>query len=170
LIRMRHVFERFSMEDGLTVLERCSELLNDDAYILITVPDLRIFVDLYYSRSLHTMPGFKEWALTRIPAKAPKVFTSPFFTHSVPHQQCLWRYDEEDLRFQLDRTEKFKNIQRLSLVNPLSNIPFTHNRPHEDLCILAESVMQQAVRYPSILPSRFSYRMKFLFKSLLHKS
>lgn len=138
LIRMQHVFEHFSMEDGLKVLERCSDLLDHNGYLLITVPDLRIFVTRYRCRNLQSMLGFKEWALTRIPADSPESFFFSIFTHSVPNQQHLWCYDEEGLKFQLSRTGKFKNIRRISLFNSLSDIPFTHNRPDEDLCILAQ--------------------------------
>src|SRR3954471_304638 len=44
LIRMQHVFEHFSMEDGFKALETCSCLLNENGYLLMTVPDLKIFI------------------------------------------------------------------------------------------------------------------------------
>jgi len=138
LIRMQHVFEHLTIEDGLIGLEKCWELLNEGGYLLITVPDLNIFIDEYRNGTLHTMDSFKDWALTRIPKDAPESFYFSIFTHSVLHQQHMWCYDEEGLKFQLSRTGKFKNIKRLSVFHPLAGVPFTHNRPLEDLCILAQ--------------------------------
>ena len=138
LIRMQHVFEHLTMEDGLKGLINCSDLLNEDGYLLITVPDLNIFIDEYRNGSLHTMPTFSDWARTRVPADAPESFYFSIFSHSVPHQQHMWCYDEEGLIYQLQRSKRFKNIKRLSVFSPLAKIPFTHNRPLEDLCILAQ--------------------------------
>jgi predicted SAM-dependent methyltransferase len=137
LIRMQHVFEHFSMEDGLDILDKCHDMLNDEGYLLISVPDLKIYVKNYLKRSLHTM-SYREWALRRIPAEAPQSFYFSIFTHSMPYEAHLWCYDEEGLKYQLSRKGKFRNIKRLSLFDPLSEIPFTHNRPDEDLCILAQ--------------------------------
>ncbi len=138
LIRLQHVFEHFAPEDGLKVLEKCALLLNEDGYLLMTVPDLKIFVHRYQSAALQGLRSFKGWAETRIPANAPQSFYFSIFTHSVAHQQHLWCYDEEGIRYQLSQTGKFKNAEKLSLLNPLSAIPFTHNRPDEDLCLLAQ--------------------------------
>ncbi len=138
LVRMQHVFEHLTLEDGLIGLGKCWELLNEGGYLLITVPDLNIFINEYRNGTLHTMDSFKDWALTRIPKDAPESFYFSIFTHSVLHQQHVWCYDEEGLIYQLNRTGKFKNIRRLSVFHPLARIPFTHNRPLEDLCILAQ--------------------------------
>ena len=44
LIRMQHVFEHFTFEEGGMVLEKCHRLLNPGGQLLITVPDLSRFV------------------------------------------------------------------------------------------------------------------------------
>src|SRR5688572_9658543 len=40
LIRMQHIFEHFTFEEGNQVLLNCSELLKKGGYVVITVPDL----------------------------------------------------------------------------------------------------------------------------------
>jgi predicted SAM-dependent methyltransferase len=132
-------FEHFSVEDGLKVLNICYNLLADDGYILITVPDLKVYIKGYLNKTLDSVPfSFKDWATRRIPENAPQSFYFSIFAYSMPYESHLWCYDEEGLKFQLARTGKFKNIRRLSLFDPLSDIPFTHNRPEEDLCVLAQ--------------------------------
>lgn len=137
-IRMQHVFEHFTLEDGLVVLENCYKLLNSKGYLLITVPDLEIFIKRYRYNCLALDWPFTNWAHTRIPQGAPQSMYFSIYTHSVLHERHLWCYDKEGLAYQLTRSGKFKSIQRLSLFNPLASIPFSHNRPLEDLCMLAQ--------------------------------
>lgn len=139
-IRMQHVFEHFTLEDGKVVLDNCYKLLKENGFLLITVPDLKIFIKRYQRECLDKYWSFKDWAETRIPSNSPQSFYFSIFSHSVPYQSHLWCYDEKGLKFLLETYTEFKNIKKLTLFNALSSIPFTHNRPLEDLCILAQKV------------------------------
>lgn len=46
--------------------------------------------------------------------------------------------DYEGLEYQLMSSGEFKNIRELKLNDPLANNPFTHNRPEEDVCAIAQ--------------------------------
>ncbi|GAB3544091.1 class I SAM-dependent methyltransferase [Spirosoma fluminis] len=135
LIRMQHVFEHFSPEDGLIALNNCANLLNPDGYILISVPDLRKYIGFYLTNQIRNN---YDWALNRIKKDSPNSFYFSVFTHSVQHERHEWCYDAEGLIYQLERTKKFKAIRELTLTDELANIPFTHNRPNEDVCVLAQ--------------------------------
>lgn len=135
LIRMQHVFEHFTPEDGLKVLENCSKLLKTDGYILISTPDLNKFIGMYLNSEIR---NYYDWAKERIDVDSPDSFYFSIFTHSVMHEKHEWCYDAKGLIYQLEKSGKFKNIQELSLDNELANIPFTHNRPIEDVCVLAQ--------------------------------
>ena len=135
-IRMQHVFEHFTPEDGLSVLNNCARLLNPDGYILITTPDLKKYVHLYLSGKINE--NF-DWALNRVEKDSPNSFFFSVFSHSLLHESHLWCYDAEGLIYQFERTGKFKNIRELTLNDELANIPFTHNRPNEDVCVLAQA-------------------------------
>jgi hypothetical protein len=140
LIRMQHVFEHFTMEDGLIALENSYKMLNSKGYLLISIPDLNIFVKRYRHKNLHSNWSFAEWARTRIPEDAPQCFYFSVFSHSVLYQPHLWCYDKEGLIYQLNKSGKFINIKRIRLFDNLCNIPFTHNRPLEDLCLLSQKI------------------------------
>ncbi|GAB3513197.1 hypothetical protein GCM10027341_54910 [Spirosoma knui] len=135
LIRMQHVFEHFSPEDGLIALKNCANLLNPDGYILISVPDLRKYIGFYLTDQIRNN---YDWALNRIKKDSPNSFYFSVFTHSVQHERHEWCYDAEGLIYQLERTKKFKAIRELALTDELANIPFTHNRPNEDVCVIAQ--------------------------------
>jgi predicted SAM-dependent methyltransferase len=135
LIRMQHVFEHFTPEDGLKVLDNCAKLLNKDGYILISTPDLRKYVHLYLTDRIKE--NF-DWALNRIDKNSPNSFYFSIFSHSMLHEKHEWCYDAEGLIYQLNRTNKYKNIAEISLSDNLANIPFTHNRPNQDVCVLAQ--------------------------------
>lgn len=135
LIRMQHVFEHFTPEAGKTVLENCAKLLNKDGYVLISTPDLKKYIEFYLSGQIRD--NYK-WALNRIPQDSPNSFYFSIFSHSLPFEKHEWCYDAEGLIYQLERSGKFKNIRELTLEDELSNIPFTHNRPNEDVCIIGQ--------------------------------
>lgn len=63
-IRMQHVFEHFTIEDSQTVLKNCHRLMNDDGYLLITVPNLKVYVDRYRRNCLDVSWIFPD-GLTR---------------------------------------------------------------------------------------------------------
>lgn len=136
LIRMQHVFEHFSPEEGVKVLQNVFDLLNPGGYLLITVPDLKVFIRRYKYGLLHYNWSFNDWALTRIAQDAPQSFYFSVFTHSVPHQSHQWCYDKEGLKYQIKKSINTASLQFLSVFHPLASIPFTHNRPLEDLCVL----------------------------------
>ena len=135
LIRMQHVFEHFSPEDGLAVLNNCAHLLNPDGYLLISTPDLRKYIGFYLTDQIRNN---YDWALNRVKKESPNSFYFSVFTHSVRHERHEWCYDAEGLIYQIKQIEKFKNIKEIKLTDSLANIPFTHNRPNEDVCVLAQ--------------------------------
>lgn len=134
LVRMQHVFEHFTPEDGIRVLGNCAKILKPDGYILITTPDLKRFVHMYLAGTISD----NEWALNRINKNSPASFYFSIFAHSMLYEQHKWCYDAEGLLYQLNATDKFKNMRELPLNDELSNIPFTHNKPGEDVCVIAQ--------------------------------
>lgn len=148
LVRMQHVFEHFSFEVGPLILASCARLLRPGGLLLLTVPDLRIYVKSYLSRRYS--PLFTEFASGRVGTDAPSSSYFSVFAHSFGYadvhghhkyrDEHRWCYDFEGVKHQLDRTGQFTKARRLGLFNPLSIIPFTHNRPHEDLCVVAERI------------------------------
>lgn len=135
LIRMQHVFEHFSPENGLVVLHNCARLLNPGGYLLISTPDLKKYISFYLSNQIRSN---YDWALNRIKKESPNSFYFSVFTHSVQHERHEWCYDAEGILYQLQLTGKFKNSREIVLTDELANIPFTHNRPNEDVCVLAQ--------------------------------
>ncbi|WP_169921741.1 methyltransferase domain-containing protein [Spirosoma rigui] len=135
MIRMQHVFEHFTPEAGLTVLANCAKLLNKDGYVLISTPDLRKYVEFYLSGQIRE--NF-DWALNRISKDSPNSFYFSIFSHSLPFEKHEWCYDAEGLIYQLNRSGKFDHIRELALGDELTTIPFTHNRPNEDVCVIAQ--------------------------------
>jgi hypothetical protein len=88
---------------------------------------------------------FVDFARVRIPKGAPSSFLFGLHVHQGgyaakinPGDAHKWLYDYDGLRFQIERSGFFTNVQRLGLLHPDANIPFTHNRAHEDLCVLAQ--------------------------------
>lgn len=137
LVRMQHTFEHFSYEEGKVVLKNCAKLLNRGGYILITTPDLKVHIQKYLNNEYKDWSGFKWWANKRIPENAPNSFYFSIFAHSVPFEQHKWCYDYEGLEFILREVGEFENIKELKAADELADIPFTHNRPEEDVCVIA---------------------------------
>ena len=103
--------------------------------MLITVPDLRKFVSRYKRKSLDLESPFSQWAYKRIEKKSPSSFYFSVFTHSLLHQSHLWCYDKEGLDYIIRKSLGNVHIEFLTIWNKESSIPFTHNRPLEDLCV-----------------------------------
>lgn len=136
LIRMQHVFEHFTPEDGLKVLKNCSKLLNVDGYILVSTPDIDIVIDHYQKGTIRAINN--GWGKERIGENSPDSFVFSIFTHSVLSEPHMWCYNGEGLLHQFEKSGAFKNSMILSMDHPLASIPFTHNRPQEDVVILAQ--------------------------------
>lgn len=140
LVRMQHVFEHFTPEEGRQVLKKCAGLLNSGGYLLITTPDLRIHASVYLKdgyKNNRQMESFNKAAWKRIEASAPGSFYFSVFSHSLLYEKHMWCYDFEGLKYLLTETDSFDDIQELGLDHALANFPFTHNRPEEDVCVLA---------------------------------
>ncbi len=141
LIRMQHVFEHFIPEDGEQVLKKCGSLLKPGGYILISTPDLQIHARTYLSSGYKNNPHMKSWnesfAYQRIPEDAPDSFHFSVFAHSLTYERHLWCYDFDGLRYILNKTGLFGDIEELKIDHPFATFPFTHNRPDEDVCVLA---------------------------------
>lgn len=136
-VRLQHTFEHFSLEEGKEVLKNCAKLLEPGGIILITTPDLRIHIDKYLTGSYRKWKGFTWWANKRIPVAAPDSFYFSIFAHSMPWESHKWCYDSEGLIFQLKSVALFKNIKEMKVDDNLASVPFTHNRPEEDVCVIA---------------------------------
>jgi predicted SAM-dependent methyltransferase len=140
LVRMQHVFEHFTPEDGSRVLENVGSLLNAGGLLLITTPDLRIHAMTYlnggYKDNVRMEP-YNSYARMRIPENAPNSYYFSVFAHSLLYEKHLWCYDFEGLRYQLSCTGLFEDIQQIGLDHPFASCPFTHNRPEHDVCVLA---------------------------------
>ena len=141
-IRMQHVFEHFTREEGQICLKNCANLMKRDAYILITVPDLRAHIQKYLNNEYRKSNepdknDFSAWAQRRIPGNAPNSFYFSVFAHSMSFEPHKWCYDARGLIYQLKKTGKFSNIKELKISDELASKPFTHNRPEEDVCVIA---------------------------------
>ena len=136
-IRMQHVFEHFTFEQADTVLKNCSKMLKKGGILLITVPDLDIIINLYKKNIFKENTKFYNWAIKRIEKDAsPSDFFS-IFTHSHLHQEHKWCYNKNGLFEKIKSSELFDTPQKINLLDSYCSIPFTHNRPEEDLCVLA---------------------------------
>ena len=136
-IRMQHVLEHFSVEEGVHVLLNCSKVLKNNGILLITVPDLNIFINRYLNNTFHSDDKlFKLWAQKRIAKEAPNSFYFSIFTHSLEHEPHKWCYDKEGLLYILELCQVFKEMTIIPMNHPLASEPFTHNRPHNDLCAM----------------------------------
>jgi len=135
LVRMQHVLEHFSPEDGLRVLDNCARLLQEGGFILITTPDLKKFISIYLNG---TIRNDFNWALKRISPDSPDSFFFSMYAHSMRYEEHKWCYDAEGLIYQLKKTGKFKNIWEIKLSDDWANVPFTHNRPKEDVCVIGQ--------------------------------
>lgn len=136
-IRMQHVFEHFTYEQASIVLDNCYELLEENGKLLISVPDLDIYLKRYFNGSLKHISSFGPWAHTRIKENSPQSDYFSIYAHSMLHEKHLWCYNQKGLIHKIISSGKFKNVKKIGLLNKLSGIPFTHNRPEEDLCVIA---------------------------------
>jgi SAM-dependent methyltransferase len=149
LVRMQHVFEHFSYEEGPEVLRRCARLLNPGGWLLLTVPDLRFFARAYFCDGFGVAKNFMAFARGRIPADAPASAYFSMFAHSFGYgpegaagehlrrDLHKWCYDAEGVAHQLQRAGGFHDLRRIGLLHPLAAIPFTHNKPEQDVCLVA---------------------------------
>lgn len=135
-VRMQHVFEHFTIEDGLKVLTNCSKVLKSGGYILISCPDIDIVIDHYLKGTIKQLNG--SWGLGRIGENAPDSFYLSIFLYSELHEPHLWSYNAEGLVRQLERAGCFENIEVLDLSNTKASIPFTHNRSDQDVVVIAQ--------------------------------
>jgi predicted SAM-dependent methyltransferase len=137
LIRMQHFLEHLSYEDAQKALINCAKILKKDGIILISVPDLRVHIKAYLNDKYKNWKGFQWWANKRIPKDAPNSFYFSIFAHSMLWEEHKWCYDIKGLKYVLGKTKKYKNIKELKFGDSLSNNSFTHNRPEEDVCVIA---------------------------------
>ncbi len=142
LVRMQHVLEHFTFEEGLNVLKNCAKILKKGGYLLVTVPDLKIHTKKYLTGKYKDWEAFSWWALKRIPDDAPDSFYFSIFAYSIPNKPPFhnhkWCYDCKGLEYVINWSGRYKKIKEIKPKDKLANIPFTHNRPEEDLCIIAQ--------------------------------
>jgi SAM-dependent methyltransferase len=144
LVRLQHVFEHFSFQEGQIVLQRCAILLRPGGFLLLSVPNLRFHIagyligPMWYRLIYPSYPNFTRWFL---PSDAPSSMTFSIFTHQGgEHKFC---YDRKSLLYSVRSVGYYENVQILSILSPLAGVPFTHNRPAEDLCLLAQKANTQ---------------------------
>jgi predicted SAM-dependent methyltransferase len=135
LVRLQHVFEHFTPEDAAVVLDNIAYLLKEGGYLLISVPDLEKFIYLYQTKKIKE---YYNWALERVEKDAPESFFFSVYAHSILREQHKWCYDEEGLKYIIGKSKQFTDITALKLGDAFSSIPFTHNRPVEDLVVMAK--------------------------------
>lgn len=136
LIRLQHVLEHFTWEEVAHVLSNCADLLDDKGILLITVPDLRVHIDKYLG-STYRSSSFAGWAQQRIPVDAPDSCYFSVFAHSMPYEPHKWCYDQTEFEYSSQSMGKFTHVEFLPRSSPLARVPFTHNRPDEDVCVIA---------------------------------
>lgn len=137
LVRLQHTFEHFSLEEGQKVLSNCHKLLRSGGIIIITVPDLEVHIRAYLDGTYNELSDFRNWALNRIEKDAPDSYYFSIFAHSMPYESHKWCYDWNGLRHAINMTGLYKDICRLTIDDAMAEVPFTHNRPEEDLCVIA---------------------------------
>ena len=111
--------------------------MEENGILLISVPDLDIYLKRYFNGSLKHISSFGSWAHTRIKENSPQSDYFSIYAHSMLHEKHLWCYNKEGLINKLVSSGNFTTVQRVGLLNKLAGIPFTHNRPQEDLCVIA---------------------------------
>ena len=137
-IRMQHSLEHFSLEEGERTIKNCARLLKPGGVILITTPDLQIHARRYLQKKSKRLKDFASWAERRISEDAPASFYFSIFAHGIPYGgRHKWCYDYEGIKYQLQKCGGFEDVKKLDLDNSLASIPFTHNRPEEDVCVIA---------------------------------
>lgn len=134
---MKYVYEHFDHEEGFKVLENVAKLLNQGGLIMIIVPDLRKHIDKYLTNNYEDFEYFSDWAKSIIPEGAPPSFYFSINAYGVEHLKHKWLYDFEGLKFQLERTGLFKDIQEKS-DGELASDHFTYNRANEDLTVIGK--------------------------------
>jgi predicted SAM-dependent methyltransferase len=137
LIRMQHVYEHFSPEAAQVALKNCARLLKPGGYLLVSVPDLEIFIERYRHKCGHDSWEFKDWAEKRFGKGAPQSYYFSVFSHSVLWQKHEWCYDYEGLEYGFKQSGLYTDISRIGIYDRWADIPFTHNRPWEDVVIVA---------------------------------
>jgi predicted SAM-dependent methyltransferase len=137
LVRLQHTLEHVGFEDGARMLANCGRLLAPGGYLLVSVPDLRIHLRRYMNDSYAQDPWYQAWAWQRIPRDAPASAYFSVFAHSMTYEPHRWCYDYAGLAYQVNRCGCFEQVRELCLDDPLAEVPFTHNRPDEDVCLLA---------------------------------
>lgn len=140
LVRMQHVLEHFSYEEGKIVIKNIVRFLKKDGYVIITAPNLRINIKKYLKNEYKKWKAFKWWAIKRVPKDAPASFYFSVFAYSLPITPHKWCYDYEGLKYLLKSSGFFRNIKELKFNNSSASFPFTHNRPEEDVCIIARRI------------------------------
>ncbi|MCV7143094.1 class I SAM-dependent methyltransferase [Mycolicibacterium fortuitum] len=136
LVRAQHVLEHMSWEDGGRFVTNCLRIMHKDSVLLLTVPDLRRHIE-WYESGYQEPSEFRAWAELRIPPDSPPSMYFSVFAHSMVYEPHKWCYDAAGIRFQLDKFEEFDEISILPTDHSMSEYPFTHNRPNEDLCAIA---------------------------------
>jgi predicted SAM-dependent methyltransferase len=142
-VRMQHVLEHFSPEEVSGVVKNAAYMLKDGGFFLVTVPDLAVHVRAYLSG--YKFGGwYRTLAQDRLRRHASSADTFSMFAHlygyhtpQVFGEEHKWCYDAHSLSHLLKNSGLFCNVRRLRLLNQLSEVPFTHNRPMEDLCFIA---------------------------------
>ena len=136
LVRMQHFLEHFDFAAGQMVLKTAARLLRPGGYLLVSVPDLRKHLVGYVSAYRVLMSSYPQFAHGGgVPADAPPSLIFSAFTHQFGRHKCC--YDRAGLLYAVRSAGGFVDVRILSLWDRLAGIPFTHNRPRQDVCLLA---------------------------------
>lgn len=139
LVRSQHMLEHVTFEEAVKVFENCAKLLKPDGYMVCTVPDLRAYIQMYLNDEFKDWPEYvNTYARVRIPEGAPNSAYFSYYSHATANDPHKWCYDYEGLEFQVKRSGMYKNFQELKSTDALASNPFTHSRPREDVCVVAQ--------------------------------
>lgn len=136
LVRAQHVLEHLTFEDGLRAIVNCARFLKPGGVLIATVPDLAIHARWYLEGGYRAQSDYVSYATERIPEDAPDSAYFSMFAHSLLMEPHQWCYDFEGLAYQFKRSGVLQGVRRLSLGDEFSAVPFTHNRPNEDVCVM----------------------------------
>lgn len=113
-----HFIEHLNFEEGVSLLKRCYSMMNDDAIMRLTFPDMELWIKNYYENNVEFFEKYKNYFLKDKKIKTRgEVFMSQ--VHGWGHK---WNWDFESMKHVLGEIG-FNNIERKKVFDSkISNI------------------------------------------------